>query len=85
MRAQIRVDVVSISVAPIQSLLQRNNIGITYAETSNFRTEPRRFVPLYYMVMPQFIITITFNTSYYCWQYEIQTTHSKGNKICEFA
>jgi hypothetical protein len=31
MRAQIGVDVVPISIAPIQSLLQQNNIGVTYA------------------------------------------------------
>ncbi len=58
MRAQTRVDVVSIYVTPIQSLLQQNNIGITYVETLNFRMQLRRFVPLYYVVMPQFIITI---------------------------
>jgi hypothetical protein len=52
MRAQTRVDVVSIYVTPIQSLLQQNNIGITYVETLNFRMQLRRFVPLYYVVMP---------------------------------
>jgi hypothetical protein len=58
MRTQTRVNVVSISIAPIQSLLQQNNIGITYVKTSNFIMEPRRPMPLYFVVMPQFIITV---------------------------
>jgi hypothetical protein len=40
-------------------LLQQNNIGITYVGTSNFRMELVRFVPLYFVAMPQSIITIT--------------------------
>jgi hypothetical protein len=52
MRVQTRVDVVLISVAPIQSLLQQNNIGVTYAKTSIFRMEPIRFVPSYFVAMP---------------------------------
>jgi hypothetical protein len=59
MRAQIVADVVLIFVALIQSLLHQDNIGVTYVGTSNFRMEPITFVPLYYMAMPQFIITIT--------------------------
>jgi len=52
------VDVVPISVAPIQSLLHQDNIGITYAGTSNFRMEPVTSMPLYFVTMPQFIITV---------------------------
>ncbi len=59
MSAQTRVNVVSISIAPIQSILQQNNTGITYAKTSNFKMEPGRPMPLYFVVMPRFIITIT--------------------------
>jgi hypothetical protein len=58
MRAQIKVDAIFIFVIPIQSLLQQNNIGVTYARTSIFRMEPIRYVPLYYVVMAQSIITI---------------------------
>ncbi len=39
-------------VAPIPSLLHQNNIGITYARTSNFKMQPIRFVPLYSMAIP---------------------------------
>jgi hypothetical protein len=51
-------NVVPISVALVQSLLHQNHIGISYARTSNFKMEPVIYVPLYSMVMPQFIITI---------------------------
>jgi hypothetical protein len=37
MRAQIGVDVVPISVAHVQNLLQQKNIGVTYWGTSNFK------------------------------------------------
>ncbi len=59
MRTQTRVDVVPIFVAPIQSLLQQSNIGVTYVGTSNFRMEPITYVPLYSMAMPQSIIIVT--------------------------
>jgi hypothetical protein len=52
MRAQTRVGVIPIFVVLIQSLLQQNNIEVTYARTSNFKMEPVRFVPLYFMAMP---------------------------------
>jgi hypothetical protein len=58
MRVQIGVDVVLIFVVPIQSLLQLNNIGVTYARTSIFRMEPVRSMPLDFMAMPLSIITI---------------------------
>ncbi len=59
MRTQIKVDVVPISIAHVQSLLQQINIGITYVRTSNFKMELIRFVPLYFMVMAQSIIIVT--------------------------
>ncbi len=52
-------NVVPIYVTPIQSLLHQKNIGVTYARTSNFRMEPIRFMPLYSMAMPQYMITVT--------------------------
>jgi hypothetical protein len=45
------VDVIPISVVPVPSLLHQNNIGITYAGTSNFRLELIRFMPLYSTAM----------------------------------
>jgi hypothetical protein len=52
MRAQTMVDVVLIYVAPTPSLLHQNNIEVTYARTSNFKMEPIRFMPLYFVAMP---------------------------------
>jgi hypothetical protein len=37
MRAQNVVDVIPIFIAPTPSLLHHNNIGVTYAGTSNFK------------------------------------------------
>jgi hypothetical protein len=59
MRAQTVANVVPIFVAPTPSLSHHNNIGITYARISNFRMEPVRFVPLYYVVMLQFMAIVT--------------------------
>ncbi len=89
MRVQTRVDVVLISVAPIQSLLQQNNIGVTYAKTSIFRMELIRFVPLYFVAMPQSIITVIevpFVLALVTIIGGIKfKPHSKRNIICEFA
>jgi hypothetical protein len=52
MRAQIVVDVILIFIAHVQSLLDQDNIGVTYARTSNFRMEPVTFMPLYFVAMP---------------------------------
>jgi hypothetical protein len=59
MKAQTMIDVVPIFVPPIPSLLHQNNIGITYARTSNFRMELVRYVPLYFVAMAQSIIILT--------------------------
>jgi hypothetical protein len=53
------VDVVPIFVAPIPSLLHQNNVGVIYARPSNFKMELLRFVPLYFVAMPQSINIIT--------------------------
>jgi hypothetical protein len=58
MRAQTMVDVVPISIALIPSLLHQNNIGVTYVRPSNFIMELVISMPLYYVVMPYFIIII---------------------------
>jgi hypothetical protein len=52
MRAQIMEDVVPISITLAPNLLHHNNVGVTYARTSNFRMELVRSVPLYFMAMP---------------------------------
>jgi hypothetical protein len=44
-------NVVPIFIALVPSLLHQNHIGITYAKTSNFRMEPIRSMPLYFMAM----------------------------------
>jgi hypothetical protein len=51
-------NVIPIFAVSIPSLLHQNNIGVTYARTSNFKMEPIRSVPLY-VAMPRFIFTVT--------------------------
>jgi hypothetical protein len=58
MRVQIVLDVVPIFVTPTTNLLHHNNVGITYVGTSNFRMEPIRSVPLYFVAMFQSMIII---------------------------
>jgi hypothetical protein len=53
------VDVVPISVALVPNLLHHNNVGDTYPRTSNFTMEPVKFVPLYFLAMPQSMVTFT--------------------------
>ncbi len=52
------VNVVLIFVAHLPNLLHHNNVGITYAGTSNFKMELVRFVPLYFVAMLQSMVTI---------------------------
>jgi hypothetical protein len=40
-------------------MLHDNNVGITYARTSNFRMEIIRYVPLYSMAMSQSMVIVT--------------------------
>ncbi len=51
-------DVIVTFVAPTPNLLHHNNVGATYAKTSNFKMELIRFVPLYSVAMLQSIVTI---------------------------
>jgi hypothetical protein len=44
-------DIVPISIALASNMLHHNNVGIINARTSNFRMEPIRSVPLYYVAM----------------------------------
>ncbi len=59
MRAQTMANVVPISVALVSNMLHHNNVGITYPRTSNLRMEPIKYVPLYFVAMPQFMVIIT--------------------------
>ncbi len=58
MTAQTMADVIPIFITPITSFLHQNNIRITYARTSNFRMEPLRSMPIYFVAMPQSVITV---------------------------
>jgi hypothetical protein len=58
MKAQIVANVIPIFVALTPSLLHHNNVGVTYPRTSNLKMEPIGFVPLYFMAMPQSLVTI---------------------------
>jgi hypothetical protein len=55
-------DVVPISITPIPNL-HHNNVGVTYVGTSKFKMEPIRYVPLYYVAMPQSMV-ITIETPF---------------------
>ncbi len=51
-------DVVLIFIALTPSLLHHNHVGVIYAKNSNFKMELVRSVPLYFVEMPQYIITM---------------------------
>ncbi len=40
-------------------MLHHNNVGVIYPRTSNLRIELVRFVSLYFVAMPQSMVTIT--------------------------
>jgi hypothetical protein len=52
------VNVIPIFVALAPNLLHHNNVGVIDVRTSNFRMELVRFVPLYYVAMPQFMVIV---------------------------
>ncbi len=60
MKAHTVANVVLISIAPTPNMFHHNNVGVTYARTSNFKVEqiPLYFVPLYFVLMPHFMVTI---------------------------
>jgi hypothetical protein len=53
------VDVMPNFVALVPNLLHQKNVGVTYPRTSNFRMEPIRSIPLYFVAMLQSMVTIT--------------------------
>jgi len=58
MRTKIVANLVPIFVVPTPSLLHHNNVGVTYVRTSNFKIEPIKSIPLYYVAMPLSIIIV---------------------------
>ncbi len=58
MRAQTMANVVPISIAPTPNLLYHNNVGVIYEGTSNFKIQPVRFIPLYFIAMFQSMVTV---------------------------
>jgi hypothetical protein len=53
------VDVILISIAHAPNMLHHNDVEVTYARISNFSMELIRFVSLYFMAIPHFMVTIT--------------------------
>jgi hypothetical protein len=90
MKVQVVADVVPIFIAFVQSLLHQDNIGITYARTSNFKMELITSMPLYFEVMPQYIIIVN-EASFVSAPVNIivgiisKPQTPRGAKICEFA
>jgi hypothetical protein len=58
MRVQTMANVVPISITRAPSLLHHNTIRVTYVGTYNFKMEPVRFIPLYFVVMFQSTIIV---------------------------
>jgi hypothetical protein len=58
MKAQSVANIVPIFVVPTPNLLHHNNVGATYARTYNFKMELIRFVPLYFVAMPQSMVIV---------------------------
>jgi len=52
MIAQTMANIVHVLVTLTPNLLHHNNVGVTYAGTSNFIMELVRSIPLYYVLMP---------------------------------
>ncbi len=59
MKAYTMVDVAPISMTLTPNLFHHNNVRITYARISNFRLEPRRSIPLYFLAMPHSMVIVT--------------------------
>jgi len=59
MKVQIVAHVIPISIAPTPNLFHHNNVGVTYVGTCNFKVEPIRFVPLYFVAMPHSMVAKT--------------------------
>jgi hypothetical protein len=51
-------NVIDVSIVITPNLLHHNNVGAVYLGNSNLRMDLVRFVPLYYMVMPQSMVIV---------------------------
>jgi hypothetical protein len=58
MRVQNMANVIPICVAFVPNFLHHNNVGVNYEGTSNFKMELVRIIPLYFVAMLQFMVTI---------------------------
>jgi hypothetical protein len=58
MKVQIVANIVPISAAITLNLLHHNNVGATYARTSNFKVEIIRLIPLYFVAMPHSTVIV---------------------------
>jgi hypothetical protein len=52
-------NVIPIFVAPTPSLLHHDDVGIIYPTIFNLRMEPIKSILLYFMAMPQSMVTVT--------------------------
>ncbi len=59
MKIETVVDVILVFLAPTPSLLHHNDVGVTYLTIFLLGMERVRSVPLYFVVMPQSMVTIT--------------------------
>jgi hypothetical protein len=59
MKVQNVANIIPISITPTPNLFHHNNVGGTYARTSNFKVEPIRSIPLYYVAMFHSMVIIT--------------------------
>ncbi len=51
-------NVIPISIPPISNMLHHNNVGVIYLRTSNFRMEPIKSIPLYYVAMLESMVIV---------------------------
>jgi hypothetical protein len=66
MKAQTLLNVALIFVVLASNMFHHNNVGITYLGTSNFKVEPVRSIPLYFVAMPHcmvIVIEVPFTTT----------------------
>jgi len=52
-------NIILVYVAFAPNMLHHNNVRITYAGASNFKMEPIKSVPLYFVAMLQFMVIVT--------------------------
>jgi hypothetical protein len=53
------IDLILVFVAPTPSMLHHNDVRVTYPTILNLKMDLVRSVRLYFVTMPQFMVTIT--------------------------